>query len=399
MKSKWQTKKIGEVVDIRRGSSPRPIHKYLASEGMPWVKIADATSDTSRYIWRTNEFILDDGVNKSVKVIPETLIVSNSATPGLPKIMKITACVHDGWLVFSNYRGITRDFLYYKFIDIRRQLVNQANGSVFQNLKTDIVKDFDIDIPSIETQKKIVGILSNIDEKIELNNAINNNLLEQLNQLFIEFSTRCEWNYLSIGEIAEKVAMGPFGSNIKVSTFVELGVPIISGNHLRGYFLEEPSYNYITEAHADKLKNSIVYPKDIVFTHAGNIGQVAMIPDGCEYPYYVLSQRQFYLRCNTMIVAPEYVLLFFHSKQGQHELLSYANQTGVPSIAQPASNLKKICLPIPPISEQKKWLLVVEPIIAMYQNNYKETKRLSILRDTLLPKLMSGELDVSDIDI
>ena len=160
--------------------------------------------------------------------------------------------------------------------------------------------------------------------------VINNNLLEQLNQLFIEFSTRCEWNYLSIGEIAEKVAM---------------------------------------------------------------------ISDGCEYPYYVLSQRQFYLRCNTMMVAPEYVLLFFHSKQGQHELLSYANQTGVPSIAQPASNLKKICLPIPPISEQKKWLLVVEPIIAMYQNNYQETKRLSILRDTLLPKLMSGDLDVSNIDI
>lgn len=176
MKSEWQTKKIGEVVDIRRGSSPRPIHKFLASEGMPWVKIADATSDTSRYIWRTNEFIIDEGVNKSVKVVPETLIVSNSATPGLPKIMKITACVHDGWLVFFNYRGITRDFLYYKFVDIRHKLVNQANGSVFQNLKTDIVRDFDIDVPSIETQQKIVGILSNIDEKIELNNAINNNL-------------------------------------------------------------------------------------------------------------------------------------------------------------------------------------------------------------------------------
>lgn len=204
---------------------------------------------------------------------------------------------------------------------------------------------------------------------------------------------------MSIGEIAEKVAMGPFGSNIKVSTFVESGVPIISGNHLRGYFLEEPSYNYITDEHADKLKNSVVFPKDIVFTHAGNIGQVVMIPLGCEYPYYVLSQRQFYLRCNTKVAMPEYVLLFFHSKQGQHELLSYANQTGVPSIAQPASNLKKICLPIPPIEEQENWLSVVEPIIEMYQNRYQETKRLSVLRDTLLPRLMSGELDVSNINL
>lgn len=176
MKYEWRTLKIGDVVDIRRGASPRPIHKYLTNEGMPWVKIADATSDSSRYIWKTNECIIEEGISKTVMVDPETLIVSNSATPGLPKIMKITACVHDGWLVFSNYRNITRDFLYYKFIDIRRKLVNQANGSVFQNLKTDIVKDYDINIPSIHTQNKIVNLLLGIDEKIEINNKINNNL-------------------------------------------------------------------------------------------------------------------------------------------------------------------------------------------------------------------------------
>ena len=227
---------------------------------------------------------------------------------------------------------------------------------------------------------------------------INNNLIEQLNQLYTEFSTRKQWPKMTIGDIAEKVAMGPFGSNIKVSTFVEKGIPIIRGNHLRNYFLEEPSYNYITEDHASKLKNSIVYPKDIVFTHAGNIGQVAMIPEGSHFPYYIISQRQFYLRCNTKLITPEYVLLFFHSKTGQHELLSYANQTGVPSIARPATNLKKIRIPIPALDEQKEWLSVISPIIKMYQNNYLEIERLSILRDTLLPKLMSGELNVSKID-
>lgn len=95
--------------------------------------------------------------------------------------------------------------------------------------------------------------------------------------------------------------MGPFGSNIKVSTFVPEGVPIISGNHLRGYFLEEPEFNYITEEHAERLKNSIVYDR------------------------YVLSQRQFYLRCDETKVVPEFLLMFFHSASGQHELLSYAN--------------------------------------------------------------------------
>lgn len=254
-------------------------------------------------------------------------------------------------------------------------------------------------LPDKDTQKRIVSILSSIEQKIDKNNEINNNLLQQLDTLYDEFSHRKNWATVIINDIAEKVAMGPFGSNIKVSTFVSKGVPIISGNHLRGYFLEEPSFNYITEEHAQRLKNSLVYPKDIVFTHAGNIGQVAMIPDDCRFPMYVLSQRQFYLRCDTEKAIPEYVVLFFHSKQGQHELLSYANQTGVPSIAQPATNLKKIPLKLPPIDEQRQWLQVVSPIIKLYQSNVYENEHLSSVRDSLLPKLMSGELDVSDIDI
>lgn len=223
--------------------------------------------------------------------------------------------------------------------------------------------------------------------------------MEQLDTLYSEFSVREKWEYVAIGELAEKIAMGPFGSNIKVSTFVESGIPIISGNHLRGHFLEEPSYNYITEEHAEKLKNSNVYSKDVIFTHAGNIGQVAMIPDDSEYERYVISQRQFYLRCNLDKVLPEYVTLFFHSDEGQHELLSYANQVGVPSIAQPATNLKKIQVPLPPIESQREWLTIVEPMIRLYQKTSKENKRLVSLRDSLLPKLMSGELDVSNLDI
>ena len=383
--------KLQDIVDVTMGQSPKSEFYNNDGEGVPFLQ----GNRTFGFKYPTFD-TFTTMVTKEAKA--GDVIMSVRAPVGDLNITPVDICLGRGVCSLRMKNG-NQEFLYYMMKYYIPQLMNKESGTVFGSVNRNDIIGLEIDIPNdAEKQEKISRFLSMLDEKIQINNKINNNLLEQLNQLFIEFSTRCEWNYLSIGEIAEKVAMGPFGSNIKVSTFVESGVPIISGNHLRGYFLEEPSYNYITEAHADKLKNSIVYPKDIVFTHAGNIGQAAMIPDGCEYPYYVLSQRQFYLRCNTMMVAPEYVLLFFHSKQGQHELLSYANQTGVPSIAQPASNLKKICLPIPPISEQKEWLLVVEPIIAMYQNNYQETKRLSVLLDTLLPKLMSGELDVSDID-
>lgn len=304
-------------------------------------------------------------------------------------------------LVFRAKEDTDARFLYYLLADDTFFDYSTATSKGTKMPRGDKTAIMQYDVPyfDLPTQKKIAGILADIDDKIALNNNINKNLLQQLDTLYDEFSHRKNWSTVIINDIAEKVAMGPFGSNIKVSTFVSEGVPIISGNHLRGYFLEEPSFNYITEEHAQRLKNSLVYPKDIVFTHAGNIGQVAMIPDDCRYPMYVLSQRQFYLRCDTEKAIPEYVVLFFHSKQGQHELLSYANQTGVPSIAQPATNLKKIPLKLPPIDEQRQWLQVVSPIIKLYQSNVYENEHLSSMRDSLLPKLMSGELDVSNLDL
>ena len=304
-------------------------------------------------------------------------------------------------LVFRANNEVSSRFLYYVLADdtfFDYSMATSKGTKMPRGDKTAIMKYAVPDFSYID-QGKIAGILNVIDRKIQVNKAINDNLLQQAITLYEHLLQETEWPKATVLDIAEKVAMGPFGSNIKVSTFVPEGVPIISGNHLRGYFLEEPEFNYITEEHAERLKNSIVYPHDLIFTHAGNIGQVAMIPDGCKYDRYVLSQRQFYLRCDKTKVVPEFLLMFFHSASGQHELLSYANQTGVPSIAQPASNLKKIPFKCPPMQEQLKWQEQVHPLLGRYLNNRLENEQLSALRDALLPRLMSGELDVSNIDI
>jgi type I restriction enzyme S subunit len=160
------------------------------------------------------------------------------------------------------------------------------------------------------------------------------------------------WKMTTLGGVAEKIAMGPFGSNIKIETFVDEGVPVISGTHLNGHKLEDKDYNFITSEHADKLKSSIVFADDIIFTHAGNIGQVAYIPKNSKYKKYILSQRQFFLRPKKDQLQTEYLTYFFKTREGQHKLLANANQTGVPSIAQPASYLKSIEINLPPLPEQ-----------------------------------------------
>ena len=162
-----------------------------------------------------------------------------------------------------------------------------------------------------------------------------------------------EWLSASIQEVAEKVAMGPFGSSIKVETFVPHGIPVISGQHLRGTRLADLEYNFLSLEHADKLANANVRRGDVVFTHAGNIGQVAYIPKSSKYERYVISQRQFYLRPNTKKVLPEFIAYYFTSAEGQHKLLANASSSGVPSLAQPVSYLRTVEIPLPPLVEQR----------------------------------------------
>ena len=163
-----------------------------------------------------------------------------------------------------------------------------------------------------------------------------------------------EWPVATINDIAEKVAMGPFGSSIKVETFVPEGVPIISGQHLHGFRVDDaPGFNFISHEHAQRLANANVMRGDIVLTHRGTIGQVAYIPENSQFNQYVVSQSQFYVRCDQSKALPEFVTVYFKSYEGQHQLLANSSQVGVPSIAQPVTYLRTIEIPLPPLTTQR----------------------------------------------
>lgn len=178
MPTTWEKATIGDVVSVIRGASPRPIQDYMSQTGMPWVKISDASSSVSKYLFRTAECIIPEGVSSSRTVTEGMMIVSNSASPGLPMIMKITACVHDGWLIIDNYKRVTQEYMYYHFLSERQSLVSSSNGSVFNNLKTDIVKAHPVIIPDEETMKTITQQFCKFNRIIERNAKEINSLID-----------------------------------------------------------------------------------------------------------------------------------------------------------------------------------------------------------------------------
>jgi len=151
---------------------------------MPWVKIADATAAGGKFIASTKERIKPEGVPKSVRVYPGDLIVSNSATPGLPRFMEIEACIHDGWMLLRNFRGLDKEFAYWLLEYERPNLVAQGNGSVFTNLKTDILRNHRVRLPPLAQQQAIARILDSVGNKIQLNHRLNQTLEQMAQAIF-----------------------------------------------------------------------------------------------------------------------------------------------------------------------------------------------------------------------
>ena len=175
----WKVDNLGKVVQIIRGASPRPIDDYLSKSGIPWLKISDATATNNRFITTTKQFIIEEGVSKSRPVKPNTLILSNSATPAIPRIMKINACVHDGWLIINDYTaGLTQEFMFHYFEYERPRIICLGNGSIFQNLKTDYIKNLKIILPPESVLNKLTPQFKTISEKIYLKTIENQTLAE-----------------------------------------------------------------------------------------------------------------------------------------------------------------------------------------------------------------------------
>ena len=159
MPTDWRQGALGDFVTIKRGGSPRPIQEYLSDEGLSWLKISDVSGLQSPYVLEIAEHIIEEGLKKTGYLEAGSLVLSNSATPGIPKILDVDSCIHDGWLYFPESQ-LSNYFLYLFYKSIRPKFVALGNGSVFTNLKTDILKGFSFSKPDDDTLYKFDKIVA-----------------------------------------------------------------------------------------------------------------------------------------------------------------------------------------------------------------------------------------------
>ena len=156
----WEWVRLGSVLEIARGGSPRPIQQYLTTDpdGINWIKIGD-TDKGGKYIYKTKEKIRPEGVTKSRMVHSGDFLLTNSMSFGRPYILKTDGCIHDGWLVLSNrFNCYSVDFLYYILSSpfAYYQFCDSVSGAVVKNLNSDKVSNALFPLPPLNEQRRIV---------------------------------------------------------------------------------------------------------------------------------------------------------------------------------------------------------------------------------------------------
>ena len=419
----WEEYEFAELCDITRGASPRPIHDWISDQGIPWLKIADASATHSRYITQTRERIKSEGITKSVSVIPGDLILSNSATPGIPKFVGIAACIHDGWLLLRNMRHLEKLFCYYLLLFERPRIVQQGSGTVFTNLKTEILKRHRVKVPPLSEQRAIAHVLGTLDDKIELNRRMNETLEEMARALFKSWFVDFEpvrakmegrwrrgesfpglpadlydifpdrlapselgdipegWEVGTISQLAERIFNGGTPKRSEPAYWKDGEVPWLTSGEVRQPFILE-TQSFITKTGLKESSAKMVPERAIlVALYGATAGQVSM-------NFRPLTTNQAISAIIPNDASRYYCLVDLKLKLS--ELQERAVGSAQQNISKKAVETTVVLLP--PVYVRARYNELVGVLFDRILENLEGSRSLIEQRDALLPGLVGGKL-------
>ena len=180
-----------------------------------------------------------------------------------------------------------------------------------------------------------------------------------------------EWKHYKMDDVIDEISMGPFGSDVKKEFYVNKGIPILNGSNLQGFKLQENSFGYLTEEKADSLNKCNAHRGDIIVTHRGTLGQIVYVPSDSKYDRYVISQSQFRFRCKPDLVDVQYLVYYFHTREGQYKILANASQVGVPALARATSTFRLIDIKLPSLADQRRIASILSSLDRKIELNNK----------------------------
>lgn len=406
-------KRIEEIcLKITSGGTPNTRRSEFYGGNIPWLKTQEV--DFNR-IYKTETFITEEGLNNSsAKWIPSNsvIVAMYGATAGRIAINKIPLTTNQACcnLIIDPEKADYR-YIYYNLLSRFDSIANMAVGGAQQNLNSGMIKELPIDLPDLPTQKAIAEILSSLDDKIELNNQINQNLeaLAQalFKQWFVDFefpnengepykSSGSELVDSELGEIPKgwkivnlekfgEVICGKTPSKAEPENFGE-AVPFVKIPDMHGKIFISKTTESLSIKGANSQKKKYLPKGSVMVSSIATVGLVAL----------TTRDSQTNQQINSIIPnsAIKTYFLYFLCLELKPTFLNLASG-GAVTLNMNTSTFKNLKVIHPDNKVLKYFYDRVEPIFEQILNLQIENERLISLRDTLLPELVSGELEVN----
>ncbi|MCB1810189.1 MAG: restriction endonuclease subunit S [Candidatus Competibacteraceae bacterium] len=401
----WVFVKLGDYIEVIRGASPRPKGdpRYFGGE-IPWISIRDVNAEKGRFLSKTVEGVTQAGAEKSRLVPIGGLILSNSGSVCIPKILKVEGCIHDGFVTFPDLDKNFCTEYFYNLFDWMRPAVIHANkqGVTQVNLNTGIVKAFNIPIPPLAEQKVIAAkldeLLAQVDSIKTRLDAIPN-ILKRFRQSVLAAAVSGKLTGITstatspIGSLAEVI--GGLTKNSKRKEFnikkPYLRVANVYENELR---LDNVQEIGVEEKELDRIQ---LKKGDLLIVEGNGsidqIGRVAIWNDeikGCVHQNHLIK-----IRLDPKIFLGKYMLYFLMSPQGKSEIVSRAT-SGAGLFTLSISKISSIAIPIYSLEEQTEIVRRVEQLFAFADQIEQQVKnaqsRVNNLTQSILAKAFRGEL-------
>lgn len=404
MKSGWKKCKLGDICLINTAS-------YSTSDNYSFINYLDTGSITQNKIEKIQKINLsmEKLPSRAKRKIKYNSIIYSTVRPnqrhyGIIKKHPENFIVSTGFAVIDvDTEKANPDFIYYILIQDEvinsLQAVAEQSVSTYPSIKPSDIEKIDIFLPPLPVQKKIAGILKSLDDKIELNNKINTNLEQQAQALFKNWFVDFEpfggkmpegWKEIPLEELCTVVTKGTTPTTLG-KKFTDSGINFIKGESI----LDNHTFDLQKISHIDDetnlmLKRSIIQPNDILFTIAGTLGRFAFI-DETLTPANT-NQAVGIIRANPEIISPYYLYSFFIGNWHNDYYTKRIQQAVQANLS--LGTIKSLPIIIPDSQNLNKYTNLIEPLFRQMKQLENENIKLADLRDTILPKLINGEIEV-----
>lgn len=415
--AEWIECKISDIGTVVGGATPSTKKPENYENGIiAWITPKDLSTFTGRYIQRGERNITEVGLKScSTQLLPkDTVLFSSRAPIGYVAIAANEVCTNQGFKSVVPNENTDPLFLYYLLKYNKDKIEGMGSGTTFKEVSGNTMKNIVVSVPTDKkVQKRISSMLGSIDDKIEENERINNNLEQQavllFKKWFIEFDNSSKnmleirfglvpesFKLLKNGElplvVTDYVANGSFASlKANVTLYQEPNYAyFIRNTDLKSgtfeVFVDEHSYNF--------LSKSTLYGGEIIISNVGDVGSVFLCPK---------LDKPMTLGNNIIMLRPEqenlryYLYIWFKWLYGQSLIQGIKGGSAQPKFNK--TDFKNLPIFLPPDDLLEQFHQIVKPMFELINENNTENQALTRTRDTILPRLMSGELDVSDIEI